>query len=249
MPTAGEGARLALAATLLAGAVLACQGSDPYYRNRGNDVGAGGTLHPSNVVAGAAGMAGAAGAGGGGGSSACSTCTVRVQYTCRSNDSGQASFVLDVTNVSSMSFALSSLTLRYWYTADASKPQALDCVAAKLGCTNLVTSADTNPGPKFVPVMPPRPLASPTANLYAEIAFKAGALDLDPLLDTGEIQLSVHNQDFSTIDQTDDWSYDQTDCEAMNGSAVDWAQITAYLDGVLVWGQEPPLVLPPTAPP
>jgi cellulose 1,4-beta-cellobiosidase len=142
------------------------------------------------------------------------------------------------------------LTLRYWYTADAGKEQALDCVAAQLGCTNLITSADAipGPGPKFVPVMPPVPLATPLANLYAEIAFKAGALSLPPLLDTGDIQLSIHNHDFSTIRQDDDWSYDLADCKVMNGTAVDWSHITAYLDGVLVWGSEPPLVLPPDSP-
>jgi hypothetical protein len=166
---------------------------------------------------------------------------VKVQYTCRADDmldammmnpmSGQASFVLDVTNESSASFPLSSLTLRYWYTIDAGKDQELDCDYAKLGCTNLVTSADTNPAPRFVAVMPPRQRATE----YVEIAFKASALALDPFLDTGEIQLRLHNKDFSPIVQSDDYSYN---C-AMKGNAIDGTTITAYVDGVLVWGTEP----------
>ena len=115
------------------------------------------------------------------------------------------------------------------------KDQALDCDYAKLGCTNLVTSADMHPAPAFVPVMPPRM----NANEYAEIAFKAGAFSLDPFLDTGEIQLRLHNQDFSPINQTDDYSFNPDNCMAMSPTAVEWTHITAYIDGVLVWGTEP----------
>jgi hypothetical protein len=185
---------------------------------------------------GAAGQGIASGQGGAAGAAMpCTTCMVKLQYTCRSNDTGQASFVLDVTNEASVSFPLTSLTLRYWYTIDANKDQELDCDFAKLGCTNLVTSMDTNPAPKFVPVTPPKVGATE----YAEIAFKAGALALDPFLDTGEIQLRLHNKDFSPIVQTDDYSFDADNCNAMSPTAVEWSHITAYLDGVLVWGTEP----------
>jgi cellulose binding protein with CBM3 domain len=270
------GVRLVLAASLLAGAVVACQAADPYYRNRpdGGALGLGGTggfmFHPNTAgssgdgattgaggaagqggasatsgTAGAIGAAGSSGAAGTFGSAGatgdagaiepCTTCMVKLQYACRSNDTGQASFVLDVTNEASASFPLSSLTLRYWYTVDLTVPQMLDCDYAKLGCTNLVTSADTNPAPKFVNVQPPRMNASK----YAEIAFKAGALALDPFLDTGEIQLRLYSKDHVSITQDDDYSYDAAACGDMQGTTVDWPKITAYLDGVLVWGTEP----------
>ena len=274
------GVRLVLAASLLAGAVSACQNADAYYRNRpdGGALGLGGTggsgFHPS--VAGSTGSAGLTGAAGQGGASAtsgtagssgaagamglagaggsagaagaagdsgqggaagtsCTTCMVKLQYTCRSKDSGQASFVLDVTNEAAVSFPLSSLTLRYWYTVDVNVPQVLECDFAQLGCTNLVTSGDTMPAPKFVNVQPPKQ----NATKYAEIAFKPGALSLDPFLDTGEIQLRLHSDGYAPIDQSDDYSYDLVDCAAMQGAAVEWPKITAYLDGVLVWGNEP----------
>ena len=91
-----------------------------------------------------------------------------------------------------------------------------------------------NPAPAFVEVMPPRP----RANEYAEIAFKPGALALDPLLDTGDIQLRLHNADFLLDDRTklqDDYSFN---C-SMKNTAIDWPNITAYIDDVLVWGTEP----------
>jgi len=227
--------RLALAACLLAAAAgAACQGADQYYRNRSQDGGpglaagyAGGGATGAGGATDAAGQAGAAGPADG---DDAAEPEVKVLYTCRSNDTGQASFVLDVTNEGSFSFALSDLSLRYWYTADPGKQQELDCDVANLGCTNIVTSADT-PGPKFVAVMPPKP----KANEYVEIAFKVGAFALDPLLETGQIQLRLHNQDFSPIVQTDDFSYD---CSAM-GTAAPSTKITAYIDGVLVWGNEP----------
>jgi hypothetical protein len=268
VPTVAQRLHLALAASLLAGVIVACQGADPFYRNRpdggglvtggaglagvtgaagfGGTAGAIGNAGASGVagVAGAAGASGTAGmgsatgvagtTGAGGDGAPCARCMVKVEYTCRSDDTetGTASFVLDVTNEASTSIALSSLTLRYWYTLDAGKEQELDCDYAKLGCTNLVTSADATPAPKFVAVMPPKT----KANEYAEIAFKAGALALDPFLDTGEIQLRLHNKDFSPINQMDDYSHD---C-SMKGNAAPATMITAYLDGVLVWGTEPP---------
>jgi len=198
----------------------------------GAAIGAAGAIGGAGAGAAGAGDAGATGAAGA--AMPCTTCMVKVQYTCRADDSdgAQASFVLDVTNESSTTFPLTSLTLRYWYTVDVGKDQELDCDYAKLGCTNLVTSADTSPAPKFVAVMPPRMYATE----YAEIAFKAGALSLDPFLDTGELQLRLHNKDFSPFKQADDdYSYN---C-SMKGNPIDWPKITAYLDGVLVWGTEP----------
>ena len=37
----------------------------------------------------------------------------------------------------------------------------------------------------------------------------------------------------------DDYSFDVANCAAMPPPAVEWSQITAYLDGVLIWGTEP----------
>lgn len=190
----------------------------------------------TSAAGGAAGAgAGAAGTGAAGTTAVnapCTKCKVSVQYTCRADemDTGKASFILDVTNEASDSITLSDLTLRYWYTIETGKEQVLDCDYAKIGCTNLVTSADQTP-PKFQAVMPPKP----KANTYSELAFKASALTLDSFLDTGEIQLRLHNKDYSPINQVDDYSFD---C-MMKGNPVASTAITAYIKGVLVWGTEP----------
>ena len=276
MSPVATGVRLVLAASLLAGAVSACQNADAYYRNRpgrrrpglrrhgrlrfpseprgldgpGRRVGPGwrdvrdrGQRRRDAGIAGtggSAGTTGSAGASGQGGSAgaalSCTTCMVKLQYACRSNDTGQASFVLDVTNEASVSFPLSSLTLRYWYTVDPSVPQMLDCDYAKLGCTNLVTSADTMPAPKFVNVQP----------LQAE----RDEVRRDRVQARRAVARSVprHGRDPAALAQRrlfDDrpdrrlLGYDLVDCTAMQGAAVEWPKITAYLDGVLVWGNEP----------
>jgi hypothetical protein len=217
--------RLVLAA-VLASALGGCREADPYYRYaRATD--------DAGTVDGAAGT----GPGDASGSEAlvddCPTCAVRVLYTCRSDDAANVAFVLDVTNESNAPLPLSQLTLRYWYVRE-NKAQTLDCDVAKLGCTNLVTSANVPPAPapKFQDVLPPRP----GANEYVEIAFSPGALSLDPGLDTGEIQLRVHNKDRTAIFQSDDYSFS---C-AQKGYAFPSPLITAYVDGVLAWGVEPP---------
>jgi hypothetical protein len=220
---------LVLAAGVAAAVVASCQGPDAYHERA--DAGGTGTAGRHLTGPGGSGGAGsAAGAGGG----TCTTCLVQVSYRCRGDDPGQASFVVDVTNNGDTPLALADLTLRYWYTAPAKKQELL-CDTAQLGCTNLVTSANLPPAPqpRFQVLQPARL----DANQYVEVAFGLGALALDPLLDTGEIQLRLHNKDGTALNQTDDYSFD---C-AMQGAAVPARKITAYVRGVQVWGVEPPL--------
>jgi endoglucanase len=239
--------RLGFALAAWLAAFGACHGPDPYYRN-GNDGGAGasvgagaggkggatgvagkGAAGSGAAGTGAAGTSGAAGtganvSGAAGTGGPCTTCKVTLQYTCRSDDKTQASFVLNVTNNAAVPIPLADLTLRYWYTREAGKDQALECDFAELGCSNQLA-------PKFMELMPARD----KANYYVEIGFTTGALTLDPFLDTGEIQLRVHNKDFTEFTQTDDYSFDAS----QKGNPVEWKKITAYIKGVLVWGTEP----------
>jgi hypothetical protein len=224
-------ARLGLALAACALALGACHGADAYYRT--GDASATSIAGSSGAAGtGASGLTGAAG-----GAGLCTSCAVEVIYTCRSDrdDDKQASFVVEVNNVSNAPIALSDLTLRYWYTADQGQAQWLDCDFAELGCSNVTSSGNKapDPTPRFVTVTPPRN----RANTYVEIGFSPGALTLDRLLGTGEIQLRLHNQIATNpIMQANDYSFD----DAQKGNPVPWMRITAYLRGVLVWGTEPP---------
>jgi Cellulose binding domain len=180
-------------------------------------------------AAGASGTAGAtAGTAGAGGAGTCPGCKITVDYTCNSGAPDQALFIVDATNAGSSLVLLKDLTLRYWFTVDAGKPQELDCDQAQLTCAYILTSMSTPPV-NFVPVTPPRT----NANEYLEIAFKQGAIDVNGK--TGNIQLRLHNKDFTPMNQADDYS---ADCGS-TGQAHNNPKITAYIKGVLVAGTEP----------
>jgi hypothetical protein len=220
---------LALAACFVVAG--ACHGSDAYYRE-----GDAGMTNAAGSVGGAAGTGGLDASGAAGSSGPCTTCRVDLLYTRRGekDDMKQASFVVEVSNASNVEIQLSELTLRYWYTAEPGEEQWMDCDFAELGCSNVTSSGNKppDPQPRFMPVMPPRP----RANTYVEIGFSPGALTLAPSLGTGEIQLRLHNRSLNPIDQSDDYSFDDSE----EATAVSWNRITAYLKGVLIWGLEPP---------
>ena len=179
---------------------------------------------------GTSGSAGAVGAGGTAGAGTCAGCKINVTYTCLSGASDSRSFSVEAKDTGTMLVLLKELTLRYWYTADATKAQELDCDTAHLTCAYIITNQSPPPAqPKYVAVTPPRT----KANEYVEIAFVQGAIDVGGT--TGPTQLRLHNKDFSPIDQTQDYS---ADCGQV-GQAHDSGKITAYIRGVLVGGTEP----------
>jgi hypothetical protein len=214
-----------------AGATTGAAGAATSTGAAGTTTGAAGAA--TTGAAGAAMTTGAAGAtGGAGGAATCDGCKLEVVYTCLGTGTDSRNFAIEVKNQGSSIVLYKDLTLRYWYTADPSKEQELDCdTAEKLTCNYIVKSTNTPPAPqpKFVSVTPPRT----KANEYVELAVVMGALDVANT--TGRIQLRLHNKDFSAIDQTADYSYD---CGSV-GQAHDSSKITAYIRGVLVSGTEP----------
>lgn len=68
------------------------------------------------------------------------------------------------------------------------------------------------------------------ANKYLEITFSSGSLSPDEIL---YITALFYKNDWGEFDQSDDYSYNPMD------SYVDWKNMTAYINDVLVWGQEP----------
>lgn len=126
----------------------------------------------------------------------------------------------NVVNGGSSSVALSSLTIRYYFTAEGNPPLIFECDYAKAGCGNLSGA--------FAPT------AGVGADHYLEVSFTAGAGDLAPGGESGEVQARLHNQDFSSINQANDYSFDPT-----KTSFASWDKVTLYQGGALVWGTEP----------
>src|SRR5579875_4090181 len=74
----------------------------------------------------------------------------------------------EIVNNTSSSVALSSLTIRYWYTEDGSQSQQFWCDYAAVGCSNLSGS--------FVQMSAP----TATADTYLQVSFSSAAGSIGP---------------------------------------------------------------------
>ena len=128
----------------------------------------------------------------------------------------------NLVNTGSASVALSDVRLRYWFTNDGGPAAVQTCDYAKIGCANVVTG---------VTALSP---ARAGADRYLEIGFGGGAGSLGPGAETGKIQIRIHKSDWSSYDETNDYSFD-----ASKLSFADWSRVTVYYKGALVWGAEP----------
>lgn len=125
---------------------------------------------------------------------------------------------LHVKNNGNTKVNLKNITVRYWYNAK-NKRQNLDCDYAQIGCGNVTH--------KFVTLHKPKQ----GADAYLELGFKNGTLS--PGESTGEIQLRLHNDDWSNYAQGGDYSFFQSNTFKTT------KKITLYNHGKLIWGTEP----------
>jgi endo-1,4-beta-D-glucanase Y len=126
---------------------------------------------------------------------------------------------LEIVNEGNMPVAYSSLTVRYWFTAEGEQPLVYNVDYWKLGNSNVQGN--------FVQENRQQ------ADTYLELRFSSGLGYLHPSSATGQIQQRMHKTDWSAFHETNDYSYQAAGPRAENG------RITAYLDGKLVYGQEP----------
>jgi hypothetical protein len=121
-----------------------------------------------------------------------------------------------IVNTGIEDVSLELLKLRYYYTKEGSSPETATVDYAAVGSASVTTSL--NPG-------------------YCEVGFIPGTGVLVPQnSDNGTIFITINKTDGSKYKQTGDWSFDSTKADYS-----DWDHITAYYDGALVWGVEPPV--------
>jgi hypothetical protein len=130
--------------------------------------------------------------------------------------------MLQVANTGSTAVNLSTVTVRYWYTADSTQPQTWVCDFAQVGCANLTA--------RFVGVSPARA----NADTYLEVGFRTGLPALAAGATTGEIQDRFNRADFSSYNQANDYSFN-----AAAAAFGDSARVTVYVSGALASGTEP----------
>jgi PKD repeat protein len=129
-------------------------------------------------------------------------------------------FAINVVNSYGVDTDLSDLTVRYWFTQEYyGTPMLFHCDYALLGMENISGTFGTASG-----VM---------ADRFVEVHFEESAGVLLAGAQTGQIQIRVHNIDFSALDENNDYSWMQ------EVTLTPHETVTLYQGGSLVWGVEP----------
>jgi endoglucanase len=148
-----------------------------------------------------------------------------VYYYSNSAASGSSiQMYFDVVNFTAFSARLAQVTVRYWFTdEDASSPNLLEQYYVPLPTTMKFTTLD-----------PPRQ----GADTVLEISFTTAGDAGGTFVETRGFNFAFHKNGYSgNYDQTNDYSY----APDLKTSLGQNPKITAYINGALAWGCEPPI--------
>ncbi|GAB3221369.1 cellulose binding domain-containing protein [Spirosoma arcticum] len=136
-------------------------------------------------------------------------------------NSNQISTHLKLANEGNVAVDYSQLTVRYWFSSEGDKPLVYTLDYAELG--NNIRS-------RFIKEN------RAGTDTYLELSFGPALSQLNPLSSTGIIQQRINKNDWSTFNEANDFSYKPAGVLSEN------TKITAYLNGSLIYGQEPPVL-------
>jgi len=164
--------------------------------------------------------------------SATVTVSIRLQVLHRDvdnyADNNSVQPVLRLLNQGTGPLPLSALTMRYYLTVENFMPLTnLFIYNAPMGAANVKL--------RYVPLEQPRQGALG----YVEYSFTPAAGNLAPNSTLGAIQSYFAKSDYGGLNELDDYSR-----ATVRDQLLANPRITAYYNGVLVWGQEPALVAP-----
>jgi hypothetical protein len=133
-------------------------------------------------------------------------------------------FTFRVANDGPDPIALSRLELRYWFTTDGRGTGRDEVVVdwAEPGAATVQTEVV--------------PAEQGGQDAYLRVRFTAKAGEAPRYRYGGEVQVRLHRSDWAAYGQGDDFSFAG---ELAAGALHEWERVTLYLDGRLVWGQEP----------
>ena len=182
---------------------------------------------PAGGATGSGGTSGSGGASGSGGTTgAAPTTSLQVQDRSHDNDSPDTTLYADyeLFNTGATAIPLSSVTFRYWFVnSNPGVPLVFACDYAQVGASNITST--------FVGLAQPLNLA----DTYVQIGFSSAAGSLGASQNTGEIQTRVFSANFAPQVGADDYSFISDESFVYKPTTT----VTAYIDGVLVWGVEP----------
>jgi len=124
-----------------------------------------------------------------------------------------------LVNSGTTSVNLSDVKMRYYFTVDTAQPLNLACDWASAGSSNITSTFVT--------------IAKTNADRYVEIGFTTSAGTLAAGA-SSEIKARIYKSDWSNFTQTNDYSFDAT-----STNYVDGTKVTGWLAGTLKWGTEP----------
>jgi len=153
-----------------------------------------------------------------------SASSLEVQYVANDTDPTNEDIALglNVVNTGSTAVSLTELKLRYYFTRDTAKAMALACDYAPIGCGKITS--------QFVQM--PTPVTG--ADFYLELGFNSTAGSLAAGAQTQEIGVRINKTDWTNFNESNDYSFDGTQTRF-----IDWAKVTLYRNGALVWGTPP----------
>lgn len=134
---------------------------------------------------------------------------------------------LQLANESTSPIPYSEITVRYWLTVEDFAPLTnLSVYWAQLGTDKVKLKYVALPSPQQ------------GALGYIEYSFDASAGNLAANSNSGPIQSGIGKQNWTALNESDDYSYGD------HSSYTKTDRITLYRNGNLVWGVEPPSVIP-----
>jgi hypothetical protein len=139
---------------------------------------------------------------------------------------------IKVFNDGATTIALTDITVRYWFTSEATGSDVFTCDYADSG-TGAITGAFAGTGThRYMQVGFTSSANVPT---WPTCGGTGVANTLPASANTGEVQTRINDSSWSWYTQTNDYSFDAT-----KTSYADWTKVTVYYKGALVWGTEPP---------
>lgn len=131
---------------------------------------------------------------------------------------------LDIVNFTAFGSRLSQVTIRYWFTNE----NATTANVVEQYYVPIPTKMN------FLPVTPPRA----GADTVLEMSFTDSPDAAVSWVETRGFNFAFHKNGYSgTYDQSNDYSYDAKLTKTLGPNP----KITAYVNGVLAWGCEPPV--------
>lgn len=126
----------------------------------------------------------------------------------------------NIINNGSTPVDLSTLTLRYYFTKDGGPSLNSWVDWAAIGASNVQRTFGAASGTN--------------ADTYVELSFSSGAGTIAAGGQSGEIQLRITKTDWSSFNESNDYSFDPT-----KTAFADWNKVALFQNGTLVWGTTP----------